>query len=239
VTRPSRKLKLGYLELFSLAVIISLIVGVDLYILGINKRLSALESEFVEVKAWAFPASLLEGKYASLNARVRALTESFNGLDVKLALVTSQQQAFTVAAEVTGDEAMAVTEADIPSEAPAAGIAPESAETTGMVRRTDEETPVAASTPAESPPVVMPGESAGDNTVAPNLAEEASVEERPSRHSLRRDAADIQRVGVTPRWCCITERVWSRPPAQNLPCRLPLPRPTRICRRVVARRVPG
>src|SRR5512147_584143 len=59
-TRRNRRLK--YLELFALAAVISLIVGVDLYIFGINKRLSALESEFVEVKGWAFPASLLEGK---------------------------------------------------------------------------------------------------------------------------------------------------------------------------------
>jgi hypothetical protein len=206
VTRRNRKLK--YLELFAIAVVISLIVGVDLYIFGINKRLSALENEFVEVKDWAFPASLLEGKYASLNARVRALTESFNNLDIKLATVASQQQAFSVAAEAAGDEvmavaeadipseaptavgdeAMAVTEADIPSEAPAAGIAqapagvgiaPEPAEATGIVWRADEETPAAASIPVESPPVAVPGESAGDTLVALTIEEERPAEETP------------------------------------------------------------
>ena len=72
------------LELFSIAIVVAMIVGVDLYIFGINKRLSALESEFVEVKAWAFPASLLEGKYTSLNARMRALTDAYSGLNEKL-----------------------------------------------------------------------------------------------------------------------------------------------------------
>jgi hypothetical protein len=199
-TRRNRRLK--YLELFALAAVISLIVGVDLYIFGINKRLSALESEFVEVKGWAFPASLLEGKYASLNARVRALTESFNGLDVKLATVASQQQALTVATGAVGDEAMAVTETDIPSEAPAAGIAqapadiaPESAEATGMVSRVDEETPAAELTPVESPPVVIPGESAGDDTVAPNLMEETPVEERPVEGSTSVESEPVTMPG--------------------------------------------
>jgi hypothetical protein len=181
VIRSNRKLK--YLELFAIAAVISLIVGVDLYIFGINKRLSALEGEFVEVKTWAFPASLLEGKYTSLNARVRALTEAYNGLDAKLAAVASSP--VTVAAGAAGDEAMPDTEADavsaeagndamavseteIPSDAPAAGItrlparnASASAVASGMVSRADEETPAAASTPAESQPVV-PGESAGN-----------------------------------------------------------------------------
>ena len=214
VTRGKRKLK--YLELFSIAIVISLIVGVDLYIFGINKRLSALESEFVEVKAWAFPASLLEGKYASLNARVRALTESFNDLDVKIASVASQQQAFTVAAgaagdetmavteaetasETTGDVAVAVTDADIPSEAPAAGIAqppagsvPESAETTGMVRRADAETPAAADAPIESQPVAVISESAGATPLLLN-----SEEERPTEETLVEASSEAPAVPVT------------------------------------------
>ena len=138
LARRSRKLKA--LEVFSLAVIISLIIGIDLYIFGINKRLNALENEFVEVKTWAFPASLLEGKYASLNARVRALTEAYSGLDAKLTSFTAQQQPVTVETRTAGHAAMAFTEADIPSEAPAAGnayppagTAPESAETAGLV----------------------------------------------------------------------------------------------------------
>jgi hypothetical protein len=179
----SNNRKLNFLELFSLIVVISLIVGVNLYIFGISKRLSALESEVVEVKTWAFPASLLEGKYASLNARVRALSDAFSGLDAKLVSVAAQQRLATVAAEAAVEGTMPVTEADIPSEAPAAGIArpqadgaPGSAEATGMVRRADEETPAAVSTPVESQPVTVLNEAAGDTTVALDPVEETPVE---------------------------------------------------------------
>jgi hypothetical protein len=131
-----RKRRIRRLELLSIAVVIALIVGVDLYIFGINKRLSALESEFVEVKAWAFPASLLEGKYTSLNARVRALTEAYSGLNEKLVAVSAQQLPVGVAeatqhetlaniepeaagaAEMTDGAALAVTETDTPPEQP-------------------------------------------------------------------------------------------------------------------------
>jgi len=113
-----RKRKLKYLELFFFAVVISMIIGVDLSIFSINKRLNALEGELVEVKDWAFPASLLESKYTALHARVRALNQALNGLDTKLTSVTSQQAVIAAAR----DEAMTFTKASIPSEAPAAGI---------------------------------------------------------------------------------------------------------------------
>jgi hypothetical protein len=95
---------------------------------------------------------------------------------------------------------MAVTEADIPSEAPAAGIAqapagiaPEPAEATGMVWRADEETPAAASIPVESPPVAVPGESAGDTLVALTIEEE-----RPAEETLVEAASEEPAVPVDP-----------------------------------------
>jgi hypothetical protein len=147
VIRRNRKLK--YLELFFFAVVISLIIGVDLSIFSINKRLNALEGELVEVKDWAFPASLLESKYTALNTRVRALNQALNGLDAKLTSVASQP-AVTAAA---GDEAITFTKASIPSEAPAAGITKPSAgiipdtaghddlttELTGLIAKRDDE----------------------------------------------------------------------------------------------------
>jgi hypothetical protein len=194
----SRKLK--SLELFSIAVVIALIVGVDLYIFGINKRLSALESEFVEVKAWAFPASLLEGKYASLNARLRALTEAYSDLDAKVASGALQQQPSGTGSLPAGDETPAVTQADsgagaagdvavtvteavIPSEAPAAGIARRPAadsatnlaETTGVVRREGEPTPAMATTQIEPVPVIAPGAPAGSTALALHFAEDSPV----------------------------------------------------------------
>jgi hypothetical protein len=175
---PHRRRKLKALEVFSLAALISLIIGVDIYIFGINKRLNTLESEFVEVKSWAFPASLLEGKYASLNARVRALTESYSGLDARLTSLASQQPV-TVETRSAGNAAMMATDADIPAEAPAAGIArlparttPETAETAGRVMRTDEETPVTEFTPVESQPVAQRGNSSDDTSLALHSVEE-------------------------------------------------------------------
>jgi hypothetical protein len=142
-----RKRRFGLLELFSFAVVLALIVGVDLYIFGINKRLSALESQFTEVKEWAFPASLLEGKYASLNARVRALTDAYSGLNQKLALATAQQE--TVATiepeaagtpETTDRTAPAPAASEISTQQPAVTVATQAAtepETAGLSATTD------------------------------------------------------------------------------------------------------
>jgi len=183
--------KLKALEIFSLVAVISLIIGVDIYIFGINKRLNALENEFAEVKTWAFPASLLEGKYNSLNARVRALTQAFSGLDSKVSSLAVRQQPDIVEASAAGPAVLADTEAEIPSEAPAAGIVrssagtvPETTETTGKVERTmetagqveraDEETPAPVPARVESQPGLVPGRSAGDARLSLH-----SVEDRP------------------------------------------------------------
>ena len=166
-----RKRRLRSLELLAIAVVIAMIVGIDLYIFGINKRLSALEREFVDVKSWAFPASLLEGKYASLNARLRALTEAYSGLNEKLQAVSSQPLPLSVAAGVAGttssettpeavgaadptegaaleDATLTAMEAELPADAPAAGVegpaagsALAAAKTSGTVRRVDDEAP--------------------------------------------------------------------------------------------------
>jgi hypothetical protein len=187
---PHRVRKLKALEVFSLVAVISLIIGVDIYIFGINKRLNALENEFAEVKTWAFPASLLEGKYNSLNARVRALTQAFSGLDSKVSSLAVRQQPDIV--EASADTAvLAATETEIPSEAPAAGIVrssagivPETTETTGQVERStetagkveraDEEIPAPVLAQVESQPELTPGRSAGDARLSLH-----SVEERP------------------------------------------------------------
>lgn len=180
---PHRRRKLKALEIFSLAAVISLIIGVDIYIFGINKRLNTLENEFAEVKTWAFPASLLEGKYASLNARVRALTESFSGLDARLTSLATQQQPVTVETRAADHEAMMAIDADIPTEAPAAGIAlapvrttPASTKTAGRVKRADEETPATVFTPVETQPVAQHGESTGDVRLALHSVNDIPVE---------------------------------------------------------------
>jgi len=196
---PHRRRKLSALEVFSLAAVISLIIGVDIYIFGINKRLNTLESEFVEVKTWAFPASLLEGKYASLNARVRALTESFSGLDARLTSLAAQQQPVTIETRATGHAAMIATDADIPSEAPAAGIArlparttPASTGTAGRVKRADEETPATVFTPVETQPVFQHSKSTGDTRLALHSVEEIPIEASSGEPATSATAADAK-----------------------------------------------
>jgi len=188
--RRSRRLKA--LEVFAIAVVISMIVGVDLYIFGINKRLSALESEFVEVKGWAFPASLLEGKYASLNARVRALTAAYSSLDAKLTSVATQQEPVNVEARAAEDGSMMITEAGIPTEAPAAGttvqppaeFTPASVKTGGMISRSDEEAPIAAPETTDSRLGIAPVESASNATLALQSTEKEPVDASAEKPAL-------------------------------------------------------
>ena len=194
---PHRRRKLKALEIFFLVAVISLIIGVDIYIFGINKRLNTLENKLAEVKTWAFPASLLEGKYASLNARVRALTESFSGLDARLTSFAAQQQPLTIETSAAGHEAMVSTVADIPSEAPAAGVVlpparttPASTGTAGQVKRADEETPATAFTPVESKPVVQHGKSTGDAGLALHSVEDIPIEASRGEPAIPATAAD-------------------------------------------------
>jgi len=207
---PHRRRKLKALEVFSLVAVISLIVGVDIYIFGISKRLNALENEFKEVKTWAFPASLLEGKYASLNARVRALTESYSSMDARLASLAAQQQPVTVETRAAGHEAMEATVVDIPFEAPAAGIAlpparttPVATETAGWVKRTDEDTPATAFTPIESQPVIQRGKSDGEARLALH-----SVEEIPIEASRAEPATAVTATDANPAKTSLKEGRW-------------------------------
>jgi cell division septation protein DedD len=75
---------------------VALALGAYLLISNINKRISALETvtekhtnELAEVQEWALPASMLEGKFAYLNAQMKALTDSFSKLENRLAAGTA------------------------------------------------------------------------------------------------------------------------------------------------------
>ena len=203
---PHHRRKLKALEVFSLAAVISLIIGVDIYIFGINKRLNMLESEFVEVKAWAFPASLLEGKYASLNARLRALTESFSGLDARLTSLAAHRPPVSVETRAADHAAIVATVADIPSEAPAAGIAlppariaPAATVTADRVRRMEEDTPATELTPVESQPVVQHGKSTGDARLALHSMDEIPMEASREEPTIPATAADVNPPQTNPK----------------------------------------
>jgi hypothetical protein len=96
-----------FLGLIALVLTGCIIIFAYMVISGINNRLIKLESlasqhtgELAEVRTWAFPASMLEGKFKTLNTRMQALANAFTALEDKLTSVISQQQAVTTAAMV-------------------------------------------------------------------------------------------------------------------------------------------
>jgi hypothetical protein len=96
-----------FLCLIALVLTGCIIIFAYMSISGINNRLIKLESlasqhtgELAEVRTWAFPASMLEGKFKTLNTRMQALANAFTALEDKLTAVMSQQQAVTTAAMV-------------------------------------------------------------------------------------------------------------------------------------------
>jgi hypothetical protein len=96
--------------------------GAYLYTSGIDSRLNVLEtitinqtSELAEMRSRIFSSSLQEGRYASLNARLQALTDAFGTLEGKLDTVIARQPATTgSAAESAATEAIATGSAEIP-----------------------------------------------------------------------------------------------------------------------------
>lgn len=152
----SHRRRLRYLEVFSLAIAVCLVVGVDIYIFKINKRLGTLENEIAEARTWAIPASLLEGKYTSLNVRVRALSEALTGIEARLATQVQQE---TLAHPPVANEPRMAGNVDLSYGAPAAGIEQpassriaNSTKDAGMASRSEEETPGAAPLPADLQP---------------------------------------------------------------------------------------
>jgi hypothetical protein len=177
----TRQRRTRYLELFSVAVVIALIVGIDVYIFGINKRLSTIENELSEVKTWAFPAGLLEGKYASLNARMHALTKAFSGIDAKFSALSSQQGEPGSEANPLANEAPEISDAQFAFEAPAAGVAQAAtdqafhpAESVGVPDQPKQKA-TTASAPVNTPPVSGDGPSTENATPRPTAARRPPV----------------------------------------------------------------
>jgi hypothetical protein len=93
-----------YYGLLTLVLIICIITGGYIYTASVDNRLSMLEtitdkqtSELSEMRERVFSSTLQEGRYASLNARMTALTDAFSSLDNKLTQLISQRLASTPA----------------------------------------------------------------------------------------------------------------------------------------------
>ena len=85
-----------YPVLFTVIISTCIAAGAYLYTSGIDNRLSVLETitinqtnELAEIRSRIFSSSLQEGRYASLNARLQAITDAFGALESKLDTVIS------------------------------------------------------------------------------------------------------------------------------------------------------
>jgi len=95
--RQSRRRAL-YPVLATVILSVCIAAGAYLYTSGIDSRLNVLETitinqtnELAEMRSRIFSSSLQEGRYASLNARLQALTDAFGTLEGKLDTVISGQ----------------------------------------------------------------------------------------------------------------------------------------------------
>jgi len=119
-----------YPVLATLVLSVCIAAGAYLYTSGIDSRLGVLETitinqtnELAEIRSRIFSSSLQEGRYASLNARLQALTDAFGTLESKLDTVIAGKQPET--APVAGPGTTAGTIAAGRSETPIS-ISPES-----------------------------------------------------------------------------------------------------------------
>jgi len=131
-----------------------LAVGAWLYASNINTRISALETvtekhtgELTGMQEWALPASMLEGKFAYLNAQIKALTNSFTKLENRLTADSAQPPVKIVA---QADSRAAETGNEATTPAPAAMGTVKTPATTGETAAID---PGQESTPAMAPAV--------------------------------------------------------------------------------------
>lgn len=87
-----------YYSLLTLVLVICIITGGYIYATSVDNRLGMLESitdrqtaELSEMRERVFSSTLQEGRYASLNARMTALTDAFSSLENKLTRLISQR----------------------------------------------------------------------------------------------------------------------------------------------------
>jgi len=116
----SRRILYPVLATIILSVCIA--AGAYLYTSGIDSRLNVLESitisqtnELTEIRSRIFSSSLQEGRYASLNARLQALTNAFGTLENKLDTVITGKP---VTADTVTGKALTSTIASSGSETP-------------------------------------------------------------------------------------------------------------------------
>jgi len=99
----SRSFYSGLLILFVSSLVL---LGAYYYVSSINKRLNTLETvtrshtdELAEVQAQVFSSRLQDGRYASLNARMKALTDAFQSFEKRVAQALPREPLVIAASE--------------------------------------------------------------------------------------------------------------------------------------------
>jgi hypothetical protein len=117
------KHRLFYYGLLTLILAICIITGGYLYTASVDGRLGMLEditerqtAELAAMREQVFSSTLQEGRYASLNARMTALTDAFGSLENKLTQLISQRFAGTPAS--SNDSHILITSLTGPGTAP-------------------------------------------------------------------------------------------------------------------------
>ena len=210
------------------------LLGAYYYISTINKRLDALETvtrshtnELAEVQTQAFSSRLQDGRYASLNARMKALTDAFQSFEKRMTEVLPQEPPVTtaLAPELTGKPPAIAREPVKPA--------------TGTAKHTK---PVAKETVAPLPapfarkPVVVADQRPVDETDSPSLQKYPVIENTsvaPATaavmpHQATRETRPTTNAGKP------VKAVTSRPPAVEpepqapAPVTTPISKPARI-----------
>ena len=107
-TQGSRSFYASILILFAGSLVL---LGAYYYVSSINKRLNALETvtrshtdELAEVQTQVFSSRLQEGRYASLNARMKALTDAFQSFEKRVTQALPQEPLVIASAPVPVSE---------------------------------------------------------------------------------------------------------------------------------------
>jgi hypothetical protein len=130
-----------------------------LYTSGIDSRLNVLETitinqtnELAEMRSRIFSSSLQEGRYASLNARLQALTDAFGTLEGKLdTVISGQPVAAESAAGKTATEPLATGSTETPISITTGNLASTGAATTAIMSSQVTEANTAKTTSIDKP----------------------------------------------------------------------------------------
>ena len=174
-----------YSGLFTLFITSLVLLGAYYYVSSMNKRLNTLEAltrshtdELAEVQTQVFSSRLQDGRYASLNARMKALTDAFQSFEKRITQTLSRDPVIvaTAAPEPVEEPVIAPRKARTPAtEAPKPQTGSDKKVTAPIDKGPKTTTP-----PARKAPVIM--------------VEKQTVEEADTLSSQKHPAIETQAI---------------------------------------------